>query len=67
MTEPIQRDIINGVSTTDDLPNELIALLHDAGIKGDAEQKLMLQLLPFIVRRDHQVFNHAYQVGRASV
>jgi NADH/NAD ratio-sensing transcriptional regulator Rex len=67
MTEPLRRDAIKDLP--DDLPGDILKILHDCKIEQDSPQEvaLMTQLLPYIVRRDHTVFNHAYKVGRASV
>lgn len=55
-----------GVAEKDDLANELLSLLREAGLDQKQLNAVMLQLVPYIVRRDHKVFNHAYNVGRAS-
>jgi hypothetical protein len=66
MNDKIRRDQ-PGVAQNDDLAKDLLDLLSDKGLTEDQVKLIMLQLVPFVVRRDHTVFNHAYQVGRASV
>lgn len=56
-----------GVPEKDDLANVLLAGLDKAGITKEAQQVLMTDLVPYLVARDNKIFNHGYQVGRASV
>jgi hypothetical protein len=57
---------VEGIAKTDDLPNDLINILAKAEVTGETQQKILTELVPYIVERDGRVFNHAYQVGRSS-
>lgn len=63
MTEQLQHTELE----KDDLANDLLKMVANAGLLDNQQQKLLMELLPYIVQRDNKIFNHAYQVGRASV
>jgi hypothetical protein len=66
MTEQADTDKVEGIAKTDDLPNDLINILAKAEVTGETQQKILTELVPYIVERDGRIFNHAYQVGRSS-
>jgi hypothetical protein len=51
----------------DNLAPDLLSLLKKAGLDSKQQQAILLELLPYLVIRDHKIFSHAYNAGRASV
>jgi hypothetical protein len=66
MTSELNRTAA-GVPEKDNLAADLIKTLTKAGIVKESQQTIMTDLLPYLVDRDNKIFNHGYQVGRASV
>jgi hypothetical protein len=66
MTENLRREQIKDLKEKDELVKYLLAMLKAAGVTGEPNKQIMTELVPYITRRDHVVFNHAYQAGRAS-
>jgi hypothetical protein len=54
------------VPQEDNLANDLLNMLAKHGIPPAQQQALMIELVPYLVDRDHKVFTHAYDAGRAS-
>lgn len=60
-------------NTQDDVAGDLLTMLVDSGvIKKDERPSakpeidlLMQKLCSYIVRHDHKVWNHAYQLGKS--
>lgn len=51
----------------DNLADDILSMLSNSGLTEAQQQTVMVQLIPYIVTRDHKLFTHAYSAGRASV
>lgn len=54
------------MATTDDLSKDLLEIIKDSHDRPDGpinESELMMKLVSYITRRDHKVYNHAFQQG----
>lgn len=62
----LEKKQVPKLSAKNELAKDLIDMLDIVGLSKTGQEALMLQLLPYIIRRDHIIFNHAYHVGRES-
>lgn len=62
----LQERQIKDIAEKDELTKDLVLILDENGISQAKKEVILLQLLPYIIRRDHKIFNHAYHVGRES-
>jgi hypothetical protein len=60
---------VEGIISTDDIAKDIRRVLYDNGIepKSVTEAEIMGQIMVLIARRDDQITNYAYKMGRASV
>lgn len=54
------------VPQEDNLAQDLVNMLTKLGMTPGQQQKLLDELVPYIVERDHKILTHGYQSGRAS-
>lgn len=55
------------VPQEDNLAQDLVNMLTKLGMTPMQQEKLLNELVPYIVERDHKILSHGYQSGRASV
>lgn len=63
MTEPAPKP---PVPQEDNLANDLLSMLTNAGLTPQQKQTVMVQLVPYLVDRDHKILTHGIAAGRAS-
>jgi hypothetical protein len=62
-----RRDEIDGLPSHNDLIKELLDIMRKAGV-GEIQRKMVMErLVPLIVRRDHTIYNFAYNFARDQV
>jgi len=44
--------------------NAMTEFEHKLKLEAAFDESLMMKLVPYIVRRDHKIHNHAYQLGK---
>lgn len=54
------------VPQEDNLAQDLLNMLSKAGIPQEQQQKLLDELIPYLVERDHKILMHGIDTGRAS-
>lgn len=56
------------VTTTieDNIITDLTSMLAKAGISAEQQNEFLTLATPYLVERDHKIFTHAYNAGRAS-
>ena len=57
------------IPSSERLVEEMRTILREAGVEAlsDLEDDILTGLLLLIVKRDEEVYNHAYRLGRQSV
>lgn len=55
------------VPQKDNLAADLLSMLSKADIPQEKQQKLLDELVPYLVERDHKILMHGVDTGRASV
>lgn len=54
------------VPQEDNLATDLLSMLSKADIPQEKQQKLLDELVPYLVERDHKILMHGVDTGRAS-
>lgn len=54
------------VPKEDNLAADLLNMLSKAGVPQEQQQKLLDELVPYLVERDHKILMHGIDTGRAN-